>query len=134
MIQVPTGNEVPTCDWVTDDWETKCNVQTPGADGYQENIVKTMHVSLGTDDTIDCSLALKAEELVEVVHDVTPTAYEKDNMDMAKINPVNGSTDDVIAVEMVVNEMKKELLLDVMAHPEHVPAREASLGVVLVPV
>ena len=178
--QVPTGEKVCThdlkplrfkcdvpiteCDWVTDDWETKRDVETPEADDCQENIIETTHVSLGTNDTTYCSLALTADELVEVVPaDVTPTAYAKGAVELPKVNPVNGSTYVLIAVETVMyldtkialelvfthvgsstrpknppasvaHEVKKEIFLDEVAHPEHVPANEASLDIVLMSV
>ena len=85
------------------------------------------------DDTIDCCLALKIEELVEIVPDVTPTAYEKGDVELLKY-PVNGLIDDLIAVEVVVIKVNMDLLLDGVAHSEYVPASEVSLNFVLVPV
>ena len=67
----PVGTEcdiqIPEYDWVPNDWETESEAQILGADSYQENIVETTHVSLGTNDATDCSLSLKAEELVVVI-------------------------------------------------------------------
>ena len=60
-----------------------------------------MHVSLGTNDTNDCSLALKAEELVVVVPDMTPITFKNVDVGVPEFNPANVLMRDVIAAEKV---------------------------------
>ena len=78
---------------------SRCDVQILVADVREETIVESTHVSLGMNDTADCSLASKAEELVVIVPDVTPTTFKKVTVEVPEANPSNGSTNDVIAAE-----------------------------------
>ena len=89
--------QIPECDWVPNDWETENDAKMPEADVCKENIVKTTHVSLGMSDTIDCSVVLYKEEVVVAVPAVSPTAFEKVDVEVPEVNLAKGSTNDAIA-------------------------------------
>ena len=61
------------------------DIQTQLVGGYQDKRVKTMHVSLGTNDTTGFPPALIAGKLIEIVPGETLLAYENGNVGLPNV-------------------------------------------------
>ena len=54
-------------------------------------------MSLGKSQTIDCPFLKNEEEIIVDVRDMTTAAFEKVDVEVLKVNPAKGSTNDVTA-------------------------------------